>query len=891
MSTRNLIHLLRPKSIALIGASDHPGHMGQVTWRNLQNSGFQGRLFAVNPSHAKLGDAVVYRNVAALPEAPDLAVIVTPAATVPGIVEELAAKGAKGAVIISAGFSGAEGQALKQRMLDSARPGVLRLLGPNCLGLIVPGIGVNAAFAHLMPKSGGLAFLSQSGAILTSVIDWAQPRGIGFSHLVSMGELIDVDFGDMLDYLADDPQTTAILMYMEAVTNARKFMSAARRAARMKPVIVIKAGRHSEAAKAVASHTGALAGADAVYDAAFRRAGMLRVYQLDELFTAAQTLALSRMPAGGRLAILTNGGGMGILATDTLIDQGGELAELEPATLKKLDGVLPVTWSHGNPVDIIGDAPPERFAAAIEILRQDHNVDALLVLNCPTAIADPVAAADTVIAALAGSRHCAMTSWIGEATAAMARQHFEAAGIPTYETPETAVQAFGHVLQFRRNRELLMEIPPSMPTSFRVALEPVRAIVDQALTEGREMLTGPEALEILGAYLIPTTRAAIAKTPDEAKAIAALMTGPAAVKILSPDITHKSDIGGVSLGLVGAEAVGQAAEAIIARARKLRPEARIVGVTVEPMIRHRDAIELILGMIDDPQFGPVLLFGHGGVAVERLADSALALPPLNLKLAQDLMARTRVYRLLTGYRNQPKADLDAIAITLVKLSQLIVDIPEIVELDINPLLADPSGVVALDARMRIRPAVLKGAARLAIRPYPRRLEDTVTDEDGKSFMIRPILPEDEPEIQALIGRLSPGAIRLRFFAPLKMLSHMDAARLTQIDYDREMALVLTDPGPAGKMPIYAVVRLICDPNNERGEYAVVVQDNLTGHGLGTLLMKRIIEYAKARGIREIVGHVLSENQTMLKLCGQLGFSIERQEDDMSSVLVRLRLQP
>ena len=890
MSTRNLTSLLRPQSIALIGASDRPGHMGQVTWRNLISSGFQGKLYPVNPHHARLGDAVVYPNIAAVPDVPDLAVIVTPAATVPGIVRELAEKGVKAAVIITAGFGGTEGHAMKQRMLDAARPSTMRILGPNCLGLIIPGRGVNAAFAHLMPKPGGLAFLSQSGAILTSVIDWAAPRGIGFSHLVSMGELADVDFGDMLDYLADDPQTSAILMYVEAVTHARKFMSAARRAARVKPVIAIKAGRHSEAAKAVASHTGALAGADAVYDAAFRRAGVLRVYQLDELFAAAQTLALSRMPSGGRLAILTNGGGMGILATDTLIDAGGALAELAPTTLEKLDGVLPAGWSHGNPVDIIGDAPPERFVSAIQILRSDPNVDALLVLNCPTAIADPVAAADKVIEAVSGSKLCVMTSWIGEATAAEARHHFAEAHIPTYETPEAAVRAFGHLVDYRRNREMLMETPPSMPTSFQVAMEPVREIVDRALAEQREMLTGPEAQAILGAYHIPTTQAAVAATPAEARAIALQMTGPVAVKILSPDITHKSDIGGVALGLDGADAVEQAAAAIIARAKKLRPEARILGVSIEPMIRKQDSVELILGMIEDAQFGPVILFGHGGVAVERLADSALALPPLNLKLAHDLMEKTRVYRLLTGYRNQPKADIDSIALTLVKLSQLIVDVPEIVDLDINPLLADQHGVVALDARMKVRPAALKGAARLAIRPYPRRLEDTVTDQSGRTYMIRPILPEDEPQVQALISRLSSRAIRLRFFSPLKTLTHMDAARLTQIDYDREMALVLTEPGAAGKMPIFAVVRLISDPNNEHGEYAVVVQDDLAGKGLGTLLMRRIIDYAKTRGLGEIMGHVLSENRTMLKLCEELGFSIERQSGEASEMLVRLRLR-
>ncbi len=890
MSTHNLVNLLRPQSIALIGASDQPGHMGEVTWRNLGNSGFTGKLYAVNPSHASVGDAPCYPNIAALPEAPDLAVIVTPAKTIPGIVAELSVKGARSAVVITAGFGGTEGGALKQQMLEAARRSGLRILGPNCLGLIVPPLGVNAAFAHLMPQPGGLAFVSQSGAILTSVIDWAQPRGIGFSHLISMGELADVDFGDILDYLSDDPGTRAILMYVEAVTHARKFMSAGRRAARMKPVIAIKAGRHSEAARAVASHTGALAGADAVYDAAFRRAGMLRVYELEELFTAAETLALARVPASqARLAILTNGGGMGILATDALIDVGGTLAELTPASIEQLNAILPAGWSHGNPVDIVGDAPPERFAAAAAILRDDPQVDALLALNCPTATADPVAAAEKVIAAVQGSRLCVMSSWIGEATAVEARKRFTAAHIPTYATPEEAVRAFGHLVEYRRNRALLMETPPSMPTSFEVDMAPVRVVIDRALAEQREMLTGPEAQAILAAYHVPTTRTVVAATPAEARAAAGQIKGPVAVKILSPDITHKSDIGGVALGLANPDAVEQVAGSIIARAKALKPAARIIGVTVEPMLQKGDAIELILGMTEDAQFGPVILFGHGGVAVERLADSALALPPLNLKLARDLMEKTRVYRLLTGYRNQPKADIDAIALTLVKLSQLIVDVPEIVELDINPLLAAPDGVVALDARMKVRRTALKGAQRLAIRPYPRRLEEMVTDQTGRAFMVRPLRPEDEPEIQSLIGRLSPRAIRLRFFAPLKTLSHSDAARLTQIDYDREMALALTEPGPAGEMPIYGVVRLISDANNERGEYAVVVQDDLTGKGLGMLLMKRIIAYAQSRSLREIIGHVLSENQTMLKLCRELGFKFERNLEDAAGVLVRLKL--
>lgn len=889
MSIRNLVSLVTPKSIALIGAGDRPGSLGAVVWRNLKAAGFKGRLYPVNPSHAEIDGVKVYPDVASLPETPELAVLVTPAATVPGLIAALARRGAKAAIVISAGFGGPDGKALKQQMLEAARPGLLRILGPNCLGMMAPPSGLNAGFAHIAPRSGQIAFLSQSGAILTSVIDWAAPRGIGFSQLVSLGEMVDVDFGDMLDFLADDPATKAILVYMEAVTGARKFMSAARRAARAKPVIVIKAGRHAEAAKAVASHTGALAGADAVYDAAFRRAGMLRVTELEELFDAAETLSMAALPQGDRLAILTNGGGMGILATDMLIETGGRLAEIEPGTLARLNAVLPAAWSHGNPVDIIGDAPPERYAKAIEALLEDRSNDAILVLNCPTAVADAGASARAVVAALAKSRHCVLTSWIGEQTAAEARRTFRDAGIPTYETPESAVTAFDHIVRYRRNQELLTETPPSMPTSFAVDRTAVQEVIQTALGECREMLTGPESQRILDAYDIPTIRSIVAATPAEAGRAAAKIAGPVAVKILSPDISHKSDIGGVMLGLEGEAAVEGAAAAILDRARTQRPQARVLGVTIEPMVRRPGAIELILGMSEDAQFGPILLFGQGGTAVERIGDRALALPPLNLKLAMDQIASTRIYQLLKGYRDRPAADLEAIALTMTKLSQLVVDVPEIVELDINPLLADAQGVIAVDARVKVQPAKQAGAARLAIRPYPRELEGAAVASDGASFALRPIRPEDAPELMAFISRLSPPAMRLRFFASMRELSSRDAARLTQIDYDREMAIVLTELGEAGKVPIFGVVRLVADPDNERGEYAIVVQDDLTGRGLGTLLMNRIISYARGRGLREIFGHVLSENGSMLRICRDLGFRQDREPDCVGSLMVSLKL--
>ncbi len=873
MTIRNLDRMFKPSSVALIGASDRPNSVGHVVLRNLRNGGFAGPIGLVNPKHRMIDGLPCYKDVDSLPNVPDLAVIATPATTVPGIIAQLARRGTKAAVVISAGFGGEAGRGLKQEMLVAARPQLLRVAGPNCVGLLVPKIGLNASFAHLTPADGNIAFLAQSGAILTSVIDWAAARRIGFSHLVSMGEMADVDLGDMLDYLADDLHTSAILMYIEAITNARKFMSAARRAARLKPVIVIKAGRHGETTKAVASHTGALAGSDAVYGAVFQRAGMLRVFDLDELFEAVETLAVARPPGGDRLAILTNGGGIGILAADALIGLGGRLAQLSAETIAQLDTVLPYGWSRGNPIDIIGDAPEKRYADALAALLGEPNADAILVLNCPTAITSSVEAADAVIGMAGRDKRSIFTSWVGEQTAGAARRLFAENGIPTYDTPEHAVRAFTHMVQYRRNQALLAETPPSLPTDFVPDAAAARSIIERVVKTGRELLTAPESRTVLRAYGIPAVEEATASTPAEAREAARRIGGPVALKIISPEITHKSDVGGVVLDLVTPDEVAAAAAAMVERVRTMRPSARVSGFAIEPMVRRRDAQELIIGTAEDPQFGPVILFGHGGVAVEVIADRALALPPLNLKLARELMAETRVFRLLQGYRDRPTAALDEIALTLVKISQLIVDIGEIVELDINPLLADAVGVIALDSRIRVKATDRPAAARLAIRPYPRELEEAVTLADGAQFLLRPVRPEDEPELRAAFKKLTPESIRLRFFIPLRALSHDLAARLTQIDYDREMALVVTAPGPAGTRPIYGVVRIATDPDKERAEFAIVVRDDVAGRGLGTLLMSKITAYATSCGIREIFGDVLPENENMLSICRRLGFTL------------------
>jgi acetyltransferase len=650
----------------------------------------------------------------------------------------------------------------------------------------------------------------------------------------------------------------------------------------------VKVGRHAEGARAVASHTGALAGTDAVYDAVFRRAGVLRVLHLDELFDAVQTLAMSRGPKGDRLAILTNGGGIGVLATDALVDEGGRLAELAPETIARLDAVLPPTWSHGNPVDIVGDAPGQRYAGALAILRADPGVDAVLVLHCLTAVASDVEAARAVIDTAAGATGPpVLTSWVGGDSPREAQRLFAEHGIPTYGTPEQAVRGFMHLVNYRRGHEALMETPASIPSEFSPDVRRARVPVERALGEARAWLGEAEAKEVLAAYGVPVVPTRVAATPEAAAAAAAEIGAPVALKVVSPDLTHKSDVGGVALDIAGPAAVREAAAQMIERIRAAHPDARLEGFTVQPMVRRPGGHELIVGVTEDAQFGPVVLFGHGGTAVEARADRALGLPPLNMRLAHEVMSRTRVFTLLQGYRGRPAANLDEIALTLIRVAQLAIDLPEIAELDVNPLLADEYGVVGLDARIRVAPP--PASDRLVIRPYPQELEEDVPLGDGRVLLLRPIRPEDEPSLQAAFATLTPDEVRLRFFVPMKTLSHVMAARFTQLDYDREMALVLTEPGIAGRTEIYGVVRITADPDNERAEYAIIVRHDMTGMGLGVLLMRRIIDYARHRGIGEIYGDVLVDNATMLKLCRVLGFRASSVPDEPNLVRVTLAL--
>jgi acetyltransferase len=869
MSIRNLDGFFHPKSIALVGASRKTHSVGAVMAANLLSAGFNGPIMPVNPNAGSVNGVLTYNDVASLPVTPDLAIICTPPKTVPGLIAELGARGTKAAIVVTAGFgesTDAEGHRLQREMLDAAKPTLLRVVGPNCLGVISTPAGVNASFADSKPKKGRIAFVAQSGAMVCTVLDWAGTRGLGFSHLVSLGDMADVDFGDMLDYLAVDPDTDAILMYVEAITAPRKFMSAARACARVKPVIVIKAGRSANAAKAAASHTGALAGVDAVYDAAFQRAGILRAYDLDEIFDAVETLSMRPRVTGDRLAILTNGGGVGVLAVDALSDLGGTLAELTPQTLAKLDAVLPPTWSHGNPIDIIGDAPGERYAAALAAIADAPGIDGLVVLHCPTAVASGLDGAQATIEAAKPGERAILTNWLGAEEAIASRKLFAANRIPTYETPEKAVRGFMHLARYARVQNMLMEVPPSAAEDFVPDEAHARAVVNTALAEGQVWLDALNVKTLFDCYNIPSAKLAKAATPAEAAKLADKFAAPVVIKILSPDITHKSDVGGVDLDIEGAAAAKASTEAMLARVAKAAPKVRIEGFLVQEMIRRPRAYELIIGMSVDKAFGPFLLFGHGGVAVEVVNDKSIALAPLNMALARDMISRTRIWRQLKGYRDRAPAAIDDIAAVLVRVSQLICDFPEIVDFDINPLLADAKGVIAVDARIKLAKAVGARDGRLAIKPYPKELESRETIPGLGEFCVRPIKPQDLAAFNRFFARLNPDDVRLRFFSPLKSLPANLLARLTQIDYDRDMAFVLFD----GEGEMMGTAHLAADPDKQTAEYAVLVRSDLKGHGIGSALMRRLVVYAKRAGIGEIYGDVLEENAMMLSLCRDLG---------------------
>ena len=892
MSIRNLQYLFDPKSVAVIGASQKLHSVGATVLRNLIEAEFKGAIFPVNPKYDTLDGLKVYAYAKDLPATAELAVICTPPSTIPDLIAELGARGTKAAIVLTAGLSApkdGQGESIKQRMLEAAQPTLLRILGPNCVGLLVPEIGLNASFAHTGALPGKIAFVSQSGALVTGVLDWAKSRGIGFSKFISIGDSADVDFGDVLDYLASDADTHAVLLYVEDILHARKFMSAARAAARSKPVLVVKAGRAPEGAKAAASHTGALAGSDDVYDAAIRRAGMLRVFSTEDLFGAVETLARAKPLRGERLTILTNGGGPGVMATDALICSGGKLATISEETARQLDVILPATWSHGNPVDIIGDAPAERYLKATEILLKDTQSDAILFIHAPTAIVPSIEIASALAPLAQAASSNLIACWLGGDAVAPARQLFSEAGIPTYDTPEEAVCGFMQIVQYHRNQNLLMQVPPSLPVDFAPDRAKAQAVTREALANGRSMLSEPEAKIMLAAYGIPVVETRIADTAEQAVLHAREIGFPVALKILSPEISHKTEVGGVVLDLEVPEAVRAAAQAMQKRLRELRPDATLRGFSVQTMARRPDAQELIIGVTTDPVFGPVILFGQGGIAVEVMDDNAIGLPPLNVVLARDMISRTRVARLLAGYRNRPAADIDAICRTLIQVAHLVSDIPEIIELDINPLLADASGVVALDARVRIAaPDTSIGVERLAIRPYPAELEQSITWQ-GQALLLRPIKPEDGAAHIAFFNALDPEDVRLRMFIGMRELQPSQLARLTQIDYDRDMAFIATRERSDGQFETMGVVRAMADPDNEKAEFAVIVRSDVKGQGLGSILMSKVIEYCRSRGTQEIVGEASPQNIGVLNLVRRFGFEIQSMPED-GVMMLRLNLR-
>jgi acetyltransferase len=897
MSTYRLSNLLSPRSVALIGASPRRGSVGRAVLENIRKAQFKGEFGLVNSRHREIGGVNAVASLDELPFVPELVVITTPAAAIADLIDQAGQRGTAAALIISAGLGHGKGS-LSEAVERAAKQYGMRLIGPNCLGIMVPAIDLNASFSAHTPRAGNLALISQSGAIGAGMVDWAAQRDVGFSGIVSIGDQLDVDIADLLDYFALDSATRAILLYVEAIKDARKFMSAARAAARVKPVVVVKSGRMKQGASAAATHTGALAGSDAVYDAAFRRAGMVRVSDLRELFDCAETLGRVGAPPGRRLAILTNGGGIGVLAIDRLVELGGVPAAIAPEIREKLGAVLPRTWSGSNPVDIVGDADAARYAAALDVLLGDGGNDAILVMNVQTAMApaDEIAATVIDLVGKYRARHRrfakpVLAAWIGAEQKVV--DALSAAAIPNYLTEDDAVRGFMHLVRHQEVVDELTRVPPAMPDAVEPDRQAAKAIVAAALADGRGWLDPIEAKALLQAYDIPMVPTFAARDAEQAAECASRLFAQGAtavLKINSRDIVHKSDVGGVVLNLTNAEAVRSAAADILARARAARPEARISGVIVQAMVVKPKARELILGLADDPTFGTVIVFGHGGTAVEIIDDKALALPPLDLQLAGDLIARTRVSRLLRAYRDVPAVKPDAVALALVKLAQMAADIPEIRELDINPLLADETGVMAVDARIAVGRVEAKfrgsGPSNFAVRPYPSQWERHLEVKSGLRVFVRPIRPEDEPGIHELLHHVTPEDLRLRFFAPIKEFSHQFIARLTQLDYARAMAFVAFDETTHD---LVGVVRLHSDSIYESGEYAILLRSDLKGRGLGWVLMQLIIEYARSEGLKVISGDVLHENTVMLDMCRSLGFQIKTDPVEPEICNVRLTL--
>ncbi len=894
MNKHYLSALFTPESVALYGASDRLDSVGGVVFKNLLTSGFKGRIYAINPKRDEVQGEKAFLSIDDIEETVDLVVVATPAGSIPGIVEACGERGVKMMLILSAGFreTGAEGRRLEDRVTQLVRRYGIRLMGPNCLGIIRPDKGLNITFGNNNATPGNLAFVSQSGAICTAILDWAEKNDIGFSAVVSTGIAADLDFGDYLDYLVSDFATKAILLYIEGINNSRRFMSSLRAAARVKPVIALKVGRHAAGAEASMSHTGALVGSDETFSAALSRSGVLRVDTIGQLFAAAKTLSSSHYRvASERLVIITNGGGPGVMAADRATDQGIELSSLGSATMAALDKVLPDVWSHNNPVDIIGDAPPERYQQALEICLEDPGVDGAIVILTPQAMTRPTEVAEAIIESAKKSSKPIMTSWMGGVQVEEARRLFKKARVPDFRTLENAVDAFSYLARYNSNQRLLLQTPARLTSGQEMPdTDGARLIIEAVLTEQRQVMTETESMAVLNAFRIPTVRNAVARSATEALVTAESIGFPIAMKVLSTDISHKSDAGGVRLNINSAQEVRGTYRQLIDQVRAKVPDAEISGVTIEQMYRSSNGRELMIGIIRDPVFGPVISFGSGGTSVEIMGDSAISLPPLNRRLAVDLINRTKVSKLLAEFRHMPAVDMDQLIDVLLNVSSMACELPWIQEMDINPLIMDEKGIVAVDARIVVdypKPST-DPYHHLAIHPYPAHLVRNVQLNDGTDIVIRPIRPEDA-EIEAkFVRELSTESKYFRFMSSLRELSQEMLVRFTQIDYHNEMALIAVTQKGAVEEQI-GVARYVTNIDKTSCEFALAVSDNWQNRGIAHKLMRNLMEVARDRDLEKMQGKVLSNNFKMLELMTSLNFQIKNDPEDAAVKLVEAKL--
>ena len=888
-----LTKIFEPQSVAIVGASDRENSVGAQVLRNMRESGFKGEIYPVNPKHESVQGLKAYASISGIDHSIELVVIAIPAPAIPDVMRECGEHGVGAAVVLSAGFAeiGKRGQILQNEIVDIARTYDIPLVGPNCLGVIRPRVGLNATFAKSGVPTGQVALVAQSGAFCTALLDWAESSGFGFSAVASLGATADVGFGDVLDYLAVDPETKSILLYVEGISDARSFMSGLRVAARLKPVIVVKSGRNEAGSRAAVSHTGALKSGDDVFDAAIQRAGAVRVNTVNQLFAAAQTLASGTRVEGPRLAIVTNGGGPGVMAADRASDLNVPLAELSPKTIDKLSSILPTHWSHSDPVDILGDADSERYRAATAIVLADKNVDGLLVLLTPQAMTDPTACAEGVIAAAKEVNKPVLACWMGANLVKEGRQRFVKAGIPQFSSPEAGVDAFGYLACYRRNQKALLQAPAPLSKHSEPDVEGARLIIEHALGERRYTLSNAEAKAVLKAFHIPASPSINVTSAADALIAAEGVGLPVAMKINSPDITHKSDVGGVRLNIREPRSVRTAFREMMDSVKAQSPDARVTGVTIEPMLERPHAREIMIGIAHDPVFGPVVSFGAGGTAVEIFADSQVALPPLNEYLSRDLIRGTRAARYLKQFRNLPEADIAKLTDVLQRVSEIACELPEVQELDINPLLVDEKGVIAVDARVVVAPPSTSTAhyGHMAIHPYPPELETSWQLPDGTDVSVRPIRPEDAEIEQDFVKNLSAESKYFRFMQSVAELTPLMLARFTQIDYDREMALIAVINEHTPNAHILGVVRYVSNPDNQSCEFALTVADDWQQKGIGRHLMQRLMTVARDRGIEIMEGEVLSHNSKMLRLCEKLGFRAVHNKDEPDVVSVRRHL--